>query len=332
MVDHLATSTGQGDSAAGTDFQPQGRIFVVPLAGNDTSAWTYGIVNIRFNGRLSGPGTNLAAATRTRPENPFTPLITHDITNWSDGAKHTYYAYVRNTLPATRTNYFTYYTQPNKPAITYFVHDTAVGEADTTAFEFEELVGYNYVRINQNLPADEGQRYRRWDEEANQFLDYEPEGDFYVRFRPNKPLQVTTQHAEEDYRFYSTESYANKPTYIKDDNNNDVLATKDTDLQRALAELRELVEELRLRTDEQLEHNNELLDTIREDAITTRDAIIADTALYGNQNHEDNEAIVDALGGVLKSGDGVSLDGEITIEGAPPVEGAFETISTIFKI
>lgn len=68
---NLSFQTGQGDSAAGTAFQPQGRIFAVPLSGSETTAWTYGTLQYSFRTVFSGPGTSIANTTRTITSDPF---------------------------------------------------------------------------------------------------------------------------------------------------------------------------------------------------------------------------------------------------------------------
>jgi len=82
-------STGQGDNSSGTQFQPQGRIFIMPLKGTDNADWNYGLTNITFHSTLSGPGTSLPATPTpsTDANNPYLPGYWHVFSTWSDVAK-----------------------------------------------------------------------------------------------------------------------------------------------------------------------------------------------------------------------------------------------------
>lgn len=314
-------STGQGDSAAGTTFQPQGRIFMLPLAGTDTSDWTYGIANIRFQTRLSGPGTSAGASTRTRATNPFKTLVTHDISDWDEAGKHEYFDYVHRSVATPDGGFFTYYTDANTPALT--IRISSLDPYDSINFAEAEipLQSYNFVRINVHIPPDVGQTFKRWNDETNSWETYDPADGVYVRFRSEHPLQVTNTNKGGHYDLYTTESLNNKPTYGKDANNNDVTLSADTDLQAAVAELRNLLNDFKIVNDQHLTN-------IENDLVSGN----TNASIFGTQNHSDNLDIIDALGGVVKFGDHCIVEGAAAFETAPtPIAGEGQIIGEILR-
>lgn len=99
--------------------------------------------------------------------------------------------------------------------------------------------------------------------------------------------------------------------------------------------LREILESLVVQEhDDHLQINQTVEDGITEisnSINTTSDNIFNAIKSADNTNHTDNQSIISELGGVIKSGDAVTVDGEITIEGVPPVEGAAEFFPAVIS-
>nr|QJI53775.1 MAG: structural protein [Hepeviridae sp.] len=332
-------STGQGDSAAGTNFQPQGRVFAIPLAGDDTTNWTYGIANIRFRGRLSGPGSYVGGTTRTITDNPYVPERIHNITNWDDNAKRTYIPNIRNTISSdVPTQYVTYYTNATTPTYTFAVSlgDTRGNEEDDS---FPSLAGTNYAKITTKEPDSDGQKFYSWNNTAVQWETYDPSSAVYVRVRPDQPLQITSQKQLQPGHFplYTTESLNSNPTHNQDSEGRDTVNTNNIVLQNQIDDLRTLIEGFKAQQWQVAEESNQQIagaafqivgggqidaGNITAAADANADNITNAIKSLDITNHKDNQEIISSLGGVVKSGDAITVDGEITIEGVPPVEGA----------
>lgn len=75
----LSFSTGFGDGVdGGTAFTPQGYLYIVPLRGEDDTAWDYGTTTLVFDTTFSSPGTaNFTSAAMPPPPSVNDPWV-HD--------------------------------------------------------------------------------------------------------------------------------------------------------------------------------------------------------------------------------------------------------------
>lgn len=251
-------STGQGDNATGTAFEPQGRIFVVPLAGTDTSDFTYGTLNITFHGELSGPGTPAAPATVATDEDPFTFGKLHNFTNWSLASRATVHERVNHTTTPLWVNYWlnppyndattnAYYYDPGNlppddvvPDSTRYAHVYLISETAPTAGTLWE---YNT-------------KTETWERALNNF-------GTPVIFPSGTKLPVTTQYNNTQLSFESLGvGTKGNPLITSDENGNEVLAAQDDYLRNKVAEfLTQLTKQL---TEQANTNHNDLTNINKE--------------------------------------------------------------------
>jgi hypothetical protein len=239
-------STGNGDSAAGTAFQPQGRIFIVPLKGTDTTEWTYGITNIKFQTRLSGPGTAIAPTTIAIPDDPFAFNVVHDISSWAVASKHAIHThYLDLSAPRYLSTWEEAPLTPQRAVV--YVYD-----ADLMQYGDDVITRYPpnedrwaYWKSSTSLPLNAVQYYHYAEVEDTgeySWQVFDPVAGDLVTFTPGTVVNVTTEtKTGKHFQLHNNLIDANNvPMITKDENGNNVLATGDSYLRSDLEEFRNL--------------------------------------------------------------------------------------------
>lgn len=336
-------STGSGDSASGTAFQPQGRIFVIPLDGTDTTDWTYGTLNIRFQTRLSGPGTSLAPASASIPDDPFSFNTIHNISSWTGSSKraiHEHY-YVTSAIRYLLTWEEGPTIAANAVVYEYTENMRTIDPDSITNFP-PDIATWNYWRSVDTLPlnAKSYWQYSPLDEDNNTFgwVQYEPTVGEYVKFSPGTRLNVTTESIlghHSQFRVTPVDEI-NRAMLAQDEEGNTTLSTTDRKLNILAESLRLLVDTIRVNNLTQLGNlTNEVTEfrTQNSEQLTSvvqgEDNIVKQLQQSDYNDGIRTDEIISALGGVVKKGDFIEVTGEITVAGVPPVEGAAELLGVI---
>lgn len=181
-------STGQGDNSSGTAFQPQGRIFIVPLANGDTAAWNYGITIIQFQTTLSGPGTTqLKEPAPVNPNmDPYKLDVVHDMTSWHTNSR----VHILDSLMDDFSKHWIALKGNYGITTAFWITDgTAVLSSDV-----KEACAYYYITNGTvdkkpDMPFDITE-YFKWNPTIKQWESFSPP-DFYIK--TIGPNIVTTQ-------------------------------------------------------------------------------------------------------------------------------------------
>lgn len=252
-------STGQGDNSTGTAFEPQGRIFVVPLAGSDTSDFTYGTLNLTFHGELSGPGTSQGTVAAVIPDDPFSFEALHDFAAWSPASRRTVH---ERLLDTTTTVYLLLFDSPpydDYHAVIYVYDPANLPDYDQAPLFLDRKTNYKYTTTRPTS----GEFYTNVDGVWTKTVD---DQGLRVSFAPGVFLPVTTRindFATRTLPFNSTPSDSTgKPMLSTDENNNPTASTTDDKLIQQLTKLVGL-----LQTD-LANQNNAILEQLDDQHVT----------------------------------------------------------------
>jgi hypothetical protein len=296
-------STGQGDNSTGTAFEPQGRIFVVPLSGTDTTDFTYGTLNLTFHGELSGPGTSVNTATFVAPADPFSFEDVHDFTNWSLASKQTIHERIYDIDTTTYLLLFDTPPYTDARAVIYVYDPTNPPDVDQYPLFLDRKNHYKYTATRPTS----GTFYENVDGVWTMTTD---DAGLRVSFGPGVYLPVTTSITDPTIRtlpFNSTPSDASgKPMLGVDENNNPTALTTDSQLRQQLTTLIQRLQ------DQLNNQNNAILQQLDDQHVTidnpTLDVDVSNTPLPVEitgqpiQTSDDSgaaEGIFDILGGLI---------------------------------
>lgn len=287
-------STGQGDNSTGTAFEPQGRIFVVPLSGADTTDFTYGTLNLTFHGELSGPGTSQGTATMVAPADPFAFEVIHDFSSWSLPSRMTVHDRIFDTDTELYLELFDSPPYTDARAVVYVYDPTNPPDVDQQPSFLDRKTNYKITATRPTAGVfyvnDDGAWVKSTDSSG-----------LRVSFAPGVSLPVTTtihDYNERTLPFNATPSDATgKPMTALDENNNPTAATTDSKLYDQLTKLMD-----RLKTD-LANQNNAILEQLDDQHVTIDNnplpVQITGQPIETTDSGGATEGIFDILGGLL---------------------------------